>query len=227
MALIKCPNCHKDVSSMITHCPFCNTDLTQVKVFHQQENIYYDSNHPTPVQEQDLIFNAEDSFFDNEEMEQAATTDSYSRPTGFNNSSSHSANSRTDSQQENAADAGSSQRKRKKQAPPGRRLFGYRSGSFVHMLFSMCYYMAAAVAVLFGLSLSPQYLDNGTLFFHLCRVLLAALMLFLPALLLSDTKTRKKIPLFCSRKKLVVVTGLLLVYIPLAALFVLAWRSCS
>lgn len=227
MALIKCPNCHKDVSSMITHCPFCNTDLTQVKALHQPENIYYDSDHSTPVQEQNLIFTPGDSFLDNEEREQAATADSYSGPTGFDHSSSASANSQTNSQQKNTADAGSSQRKRKKQAPPGRRLLGYRSGSFVHMLFSMCYYMAAAVGVLYGLSLSPEYLSNGTLFFHLCRVLLAAFMLFLPALLLSDTKTRKKIPLFCSCKKPVVIIGLLLVYIPLIVLFVLAWRSCS
>ena len=166
MALIKCPNCHKDVSSMITHCPFCNTDLTQVKALHQPENIYYDSDHSTPVQEQNLIFTPGDSFLDNEEREQAATADSYSGPTGFDHSSSASANSQTNSQQKNTADAGSSQRKRKKQAPPGRRLLGYRSGSFVHMLFSMCYYIAAAVGVLYGLSLSPEYLSNGTLFFH-------------------------------------------------------------
>lgn len=116
--------------------------------------------------------------------------------------------------------------KRKKLAPPGRRLLGYRSGNFSHMLLSICYYMAAAVGILYSLSLYPHYQEQDVLIYYLCCIFLAGLMLFLPALLFSNTKIRHSLPFFRSRKKNTVLLGTVLLYLPLLILFFLAGLAC-
>ncbi len=116
--------------------------------------------------------------------------------------------------------------KRKKLVPPGRRLLGYRSGNFFHMLFSICYYMAAAVGILYSLSLYPHYQEQGVLIYYLCCIFLAGLMLFLPAFLFSNTKMRHSLPFFRSRKKNTVLLGTALLYLPLLILFFLAGLAC-
>ena len=202
MALIKCPKCQKDVSSMISRCPFCNTDLTQVDPPVIREDSYYDSN-------SDSDFSG---FSIPEENELSDNPPIRSRQT---------ANDEADQKPVSCS------RKRRKSPPPaGRRLLGYRSRNPFNMFMSVFYHMAACVGILYAFSISPRYLESGGLLFPLCRVILAAIMLFLPVVLLSDTKLRKKVPFFRSRKAAAVITGFAIVYIPLAVLFSISCYFC-
>lgn len=249
MALIKCPNCQKDVSSMVTYCPFCNTDLTQAKASAARSGDYYNpdavfsyrnpddwpaSENRKDNQEQGLKF--EDFPSDRYEYRRGSDNLEYRRePEDFEHDGTSgsfetrnaSGTSKNCSNHTNAASNTAAPRKKgRRLAPPGRRLLGYRAGQPLYMLISICYYMAACVGILYAFSLSSQYLANGTLLFHLCRVLLAAAALFLPALLLSENTIRRKLPLLGSRNKAVVSIGFLILYIPLTALFLVSWYYC-
>lgn len=207
MALIKCPVCQKDVSSMVLRCPFCNADLTQVNISADQDDTYYDPNSdPEPDRSPDH-------------------SESYRQKSGTQGTRGRAAlrTEKTGSQQTSEASVSRPPRKKKKSAPPaGRRLLGYRAGNPFYMLFSIFYHMAACVGILYAFSLSPFYASKGTLLFHICRVFLAAVMLFLPVLFLSESKFRRKL----FRKPSAVIKGLLILYIPLTALFLVSWNFC-
>lgn len=268
MALIKCPNCQKDVSSMVTYCPFCNTDLTHVKASANESGDYYNSDAPFSYQRPDnwsASENHEDFPFQYPNTDELSSGNYRRRNLSDNSESrnlsgnyrtrnlsddSKSHNSSGNYRTRNSSDSSGSRsssgnsgrqaasepvrmtsepsptRKSKRQAPPGRRLLGYRAGNPLHMLISVCYHMAACVGILYALTLSPQYLSNGTLIFHLCRVILAAAILFLPILLLSENKVRRKLPLLGSKKSSVMAIGFLLLYVPLAVLFSISWYFC-
>lgn len=214
--LIKCPNCQKDVSGMVSRCPFCNTDLTHVHNYNsgRQDNVYFNPDSGPAIHYPDFSKRPEPG---------------YTQPrfeTGTFPEQPAAEAEETKKAEEADKPAAPSARKRRKSPPAGRKLLGYRSGNLLYMLFSVFYHMAACVGILYAFSLSSQYAADGTLIFHLCRVILAAIMLFLPVLLLSENKLRRKFPLIRSRKPAVLATGLLIIYIPLAALFFTACRFC-
>lgn len=219
MALIKCPNCQKDVSSMVTYCPFCNTDLTQFKVSAAESGDYYNPDagfsypHPDDWQASENHEAYREQGLKFEELPSKRRNTS-----GNSEGRSNPANT--------ISGAETPQRRSRRQAPPGRRLLGYRAGQPLYMLVSICYHMAACVGILYALSLSPQYLADGTLLFHLCRVFLAAAMLLLPALLLSENSIRRNLPLLGSRNKTVMAIGFFILYLLLAILFLFSWYYC-
>ena len=112
MALIKCPKCQKDVSSMISRCPFCNTDLTQVDPPVIREDSYYDSN-------SDSDFSG---FSIPEENELSDNPPIRSRQTA--------------NDEANQKPVSCSRKRRKSPPPAGRRLLGYRSRNPFNMFMS-------------------------------------------------------------------------------------------
>lgn len=248
MALIKCPHCQKDISSMVTVCPYCSADVSQARDSRQMEKTYYDPDQLASAQpelhypDSSLLTEHSRRMKQTDSRRQTGTTNPYPnsysrRQTGtadpYPNSYSRQQIRDTASQKEQAAAAApqdtasnAKSTKRKKLAPPGRRLLGYRSGNFFHMLFSICYYMAAAVGILYSLSLYPHYQEQGVLIYYLCCIFLAGLMLFLPAFLFSNTKMRRSLPFFRSRKKNTLLLGTALLYLPLLILFFLAGLAC-
>lgn len=239
MALIKCPNCQKDVSSMVTYCPFCDADLTHVKVSAaQNSDSYYDPDAGFSLQYPDYQpasgnyenFLTEDpdtdEFSSSYPESQTAQEDPRHRRTDSGSRQNRSGSGSQISSKQERSNTSSSPRQRKRQAPYGRKLLGYRAGNPFYMLVSVCYHMAACVGILYALSFTPQYMADGTMIFHLCRVILAAIMLFLPLLLLTENKIRRKLPFFGSKKVSLVAVGFLILYIPLAALFYASWYFC-
>lgn len=210
--LIKCPNCQKDVSGMVSRCPFCNTDLTHVHNYSsdRQDNTYFSPDSTPAIHYPDFSRPSEPK-----------STAPASEPDIVPEQQAAEEEQKSDKQ------AAPAVRRRRNRHPAGRRLLGYRSGHLPYMFFSVFYHMAACVGILYAFSFAPQYAADGTLIFHLCRVILAAIMLFLPVLLLSENKLRRKFPLIRSRKPSVLATGLLIIYIPLAVLFFAACCFCS
>lgn len=235
MALIKCPNCQKDVSSMVPRCPFCNTDLTHRNSSDSRDTVYYkpDSDSIYYPEFPERSDKASGTPFDtgsnrNPDSEPEYRTDSrperQANPRPERQADSGSAGKNRENSKEKSASAA---RKRKKFPPPaGRRLLGYRKGNPFYMFVSVLFHMAACVGILYAFSLSPQYWGSSALLFHIIRVIAAAMMLFLPVLLLSENKLRRKFPVLRSRKPAAVITGLLILYIPLAVLFSLSWYFC-
>lgn len=228
MALIKCPNCQKDVSSMVTYCPFCNADLTHVKASAaQSSDPYYNPDADLPSQHPENRHESEDfedRSYRSPEVPRQSDSSSDARP---NRASARSASgpSTTVSRPSTAAsDTAPARRKGRRQPSYGRKLLGYRAGNPLYMLVSVCYHMAVCVGILYALSFAPQHLADGTLIFYLCRVALAAIMLLLPVLLLTEHKLHRKLPFFGSRRRSIVAVGFLLLYIPLAALFFISWH---
>ena len=233
MALIKCPNCQKDVSSMVNYCPFCNADLTHIKnSAAQNDSLYYNpnagyssprpENRPNPDNSQESFLHDPDIdeySRDFSEYDTAPNPPRQNHPSGDSGQTPASVSSRQNH-------SGSRQQKSKRQASYGRRLLGYRAGNPLYMLISIFYHMAACVGVLYALSLTPQYTEGKLLIFHLCRVILAAIMLFLPVLLLTNNKLRRSLPLFSSKKKTRIAAGFLILYIPLIVLFIVSWYFC-
>lgn len=248
MALIKCPNCQKDVSSMVTYCPFCSADLTHINASaaHSSDSYYnpnvgVSSSHPDhPSVSGDYgDFSIHDSdaneFFSespeyNSSRQGRSSADNRQGRSTIDNRQGHSAASSdyqtSGKQSADASDASSGYRRGRRQAPYGRRLLGYRAGNPIYMLISIFYHMAACVGLLYAISFTPQYLTNGTLIFHLCRLILAAAMLFLPVLLLTENKVRRNLPFFSSKTQSLTAVGFLLLYIPLAVLFAISWYFC-
>lgn len=114
----------------------------------------------------------------------------------------------------------------KKIPRPGRKLWGYRSGNPILMLLSVSYYMAAAVLLLKGIQMIPEYRAAGTLTYHQGRLISGGLMLYLPAILLSETPYRRFIPIFNSRRRMTAMIGFIILYIPLTAILLLSWYCC-
>ncbi|MDY4970788.1 MAG: hypothetical protein SO101_11115 [Lachnospiraceae bacterium] len=228
--LIKCPNCQKDVSGMASRCPFCNTDLTHVhdntSENQNQNHTYFNPDSGPAIHYPDFP----------EKNKQTHTLSHSANPSVLKSStvSERTAAPQTTAEEDSKKNnrEGEEQtepvvKRRRKSPPAGRRLLGYRSGNLLCMFFSVFYHMAACIGILYAFSLSPQYMADGTLIFHLCRVILAAFMLFLPVLLLSETKLRRKFPLFRSRKPAALALGFLILYIPLAILFFAACCFCT
>lgn len=204
MALIKCPRCQKDVSSMVSRCPFCNADLTRVKNTARPDPEYY--NHTDSG-------SAALRFSDMENSQTAAI--SRRRPETQNTAGSETNRPRVPG------------KRKKNTPPPGRRLLGYRTGNPIYMFLSIFYHMAACVGILYAISFSQEYWGRPALLFHICRILLASVMLFLPVLFLSENKLRRKVPLLRRRKSAAVMTGFVILYIPLIILFSICCLLCS
>lgn len=216
--LIKCPNCQKDVSGMASRCPFCNTDLTHIQdnTSEKQEHTYFNPDSGPSVHYPDF----------SKKTEQKPAPFRFESTAASHKTAAEDGKDSRKSAMETGEQPDPVVRKRRKLPPAGRRLLGYRSGNLFYMFFSIFYHMAACVGILYALSLSPQYMTDGTLLFHLCRVILAAFMLFLPVLLLSENKLRRKLPLFRSRKPAALALGFLITYVPLAVLFFAACCFC-
>lgn len=197
--------CQKDVSSMVSRCPFCNADLTHVKDSANNNNTYYNP--------------------DSDSESTASRDFSESRKQKNDTQSQPPVKRGTDA--ESGKVPASVSGKRKKNTPPaGRRLLGYRAGNPFYMFISVFYHMAACVGILYAFSLSSQYLGSPALLFHISRVILAAIMLFLPALLLSENRLRTNIPLLRSQNSSAVIMGFVFLYLPLAVLFFISWYFC-
>ncbi len=209
MALIKCPMCQKDVSSMVSRCPFCNADLTHIKDSENCNNAYY-----KPDSESTVTRNS------SENRQKKADTRIQSR-----------AERQADAEPGKTAPLGnpsvSVSGKRKTSTPPaGSRLLGYRSGNPFYMFISVFYQMTACVGILYAFSLTSRYWGSFSLLFHISRVLLAAIMLYLPVLLLSENQLRRNLPLLRSRNQAAVFAGFVILYIPLLILFSICWYFC-
>lgn len=102
---------------------------------------------------------------------------------------------------------------------PGRRLIGYRSGHFINRFVSMLYHLAAVMVLIWAYKLTPEYKEKGLAFMHIARVTLGGLILFLPAILLSNTALHRSLPLIRSKSTAKVIIGMLLFLVPLTLLF--------
>lgn len=202
MPYIKCPVCHKDVHASSSICPYCSTTLGDSQS--SESTQYY-------------------NFFDSSSDDILA----HIRERSKTEPSDHDAAlPRQGSASRAAVYPPRMTSKVKKLPPPGRKLWGYRSGNPLLMLLSVFYYMASAVILLKGLQISPQYQEAGTLAYHYGRLISGGLMLYLPALLLSETPFRRFIPLFNSRRMGTALIGFVVLYVPLAAIFLLSWYCC-
>lgn len=203
MALIQCYNCKKEVTNMISHCPFCNADLTKI------QNMKSDEMLPRS------------------QTAKKQTTYPESRRTSYteNENTCYDSNSYTDYDNQNKT---SRQPARKKRSvpPAGRKLLGFRQGKWSHMYFSIAYHMAVCVGIVYALSLTPHYYTEGLLLFHLCRVFAAAALLLIPVFILSRNKFNKHLPFLHSRHAIVKILGLIVIYIPFIALFAAAQYYC-
>lgn len=118
-------------------------------------------------------------------------------------------------------------RRIRKPAPPGRRLWGYRAGNPLFMFLAVSYYLAVCLIILQGIQMFPQYQAAGTLFYHKSRVITGGLMMMLPAILLSETPLRRHLPMFRTMSRTTPIVGLIILYIPLTAIFLLSWYGCQ
>ncbi|MGN0294154.1 MAG: hypothetical protein ACI4D3_09155 [Lachnospiraceae bacterium] len=214
--LIKCPNCQKDVSGTASRCPFCNADLTQLNDSGKQNTIYFSPDSGPAIHYPDFPEKAQTAPSKKMQIPDAEKTQHLSESGSDAEAGEHRP----------SVSESPSTRKRRKARPAGRKLLGYRAGNPFYMFVSVFYHMTACVGILYALSLSPQYMTDGVLIFHICRVVLAAIMLFLPVLLLSENKVRRKFPLLRSRKPAALAAGFLLLYLPLGALFLASWYFC-
>lgn len=196
---------------MVARCPFCDTDLTHIKASPSGDNAYYSSENNTTLADHSKPIPGSDKEHENRSFS-AKTEPVCQKGEDF---------SKEDFSKETSSKEASSRHK-KKLPPTGRRFLGYRLGNPLYMLASVTYHMAAATGILYALSLCPAYQQKGTLLPYLCRVILAAFILFLPALVLSDTRIRRKLPFFRNQKTVSVRIGLLVLYIPLIALFLIS-----
>lgn len=219
MALIKCPNCQKEVSSMVIRCPFCGYNLSDTASA-MQEGAYYDSNffnHNTYKQESVPA-----------RSETRSETD-FLFPEGYGISSGKPAstgNESTNRSRSSSPQGRQTSPRKRRQAAPGQRLLGYRTGNPLYMTISVFYHMAVCVGLLYAFSLSPQYLENGLLLFHIGRTITAGLMLLLPVIFLTDNRLRRRFPLLRSRKPFRVFLGFFAMYLPLFLVFLFCCLSC-
>ena len=215
MALIKCPNCQKEVSSMVIRCPFCGYNLSDTASA-MQEGAYYDSNffNRNTYKQESIPARSETDFLFPEESESSS-----GKPISAGTENTN--RSRSSSQQRRQT----SSRKRR-QAAPGQRLLGYRTGNPLYMTISVFYHMAVCVGLLYAFSLSPQYLENGLLLFHIGRTITAGLMLLLPVIFLTDNRLRRRFPLLRSRKPFRVFLGFFAMYLPLLLVFLFCCFTC-
>lgn len=229
--LIKCPNCQKDIYDTMTRCPFCNTNLTQVNHTDKQDTVYFNPDSDPgihyPVFPEKTQTVSSGDFRKKTRLPEAEKPDYDSDfDSGYGHSDQTAGEQNPSEQETPSVREAPAARKHRRARPAGRRLLGYRTGNPFYMLISVFYHMAACVGVLYALSLSPQYIADGVLIFHICRVILAAVMLFLPVLILSENKVRRKFPLLRSRKPAALAVGFLLLYIPLGVLFLASWYFC-
>lgn len=218
--LIKCPNCQKDVSGTASRCPFCNADLTHMSDSVKQDTIYFSPDSGPAIHYPKFPEKTQTVPSENfRKKTQAPETEDaeYHSESGFD---------KADDEHKPSVQEPPSARKRRKARPAGRKLLGYRAGNPFYMFISVFYHMTASIGILYALSLSPQYMADGVLIFHICRVVLAAIMLFLPVLILSENKVRRKFPLLRSRKPASLTAGFLILYLPLGALFLASWYFC-
>lgn len=114
-----------------------------------------------------------------------------------------------------------------KSGSPGRKLIGYRSGHFLNRCISMIYHISAVLVLVWAYAMSSEYFAKDLGMFHILRTTLGALILFLPALLLSDTTFHRCLPLIRSKSSTKITIGFLLFLVPLVLLFSYTCILCN
>lgn len=114
-----------------------------------------------------------------------------------------------------------------KSGSPGRKLIGYRSGRFLNRCISMIYHISVVLILIWAYEMTSAFSKEGLGLFHILRTSLGAIILFLPALLLSDTTLHRSLPLIRSKSNTKVVIGMLLFLVPLVLLFSYTCILCN
>lgn len=202
MSNVICPSCGRIISGIASECPFCGQTLSeradaQSSGYYHEDQLYHASGVPAKQKTQIFPDQADDA-------DQKAITKS--APQKNNNAKKN---------------------RQPRSGYAGRRLIGYRSGRFLNRLISMLYHLAITVLLVEVFLKTPEYKEKGLALMHIARSSLAALILFLPAILLSNTAFRQKLPLLRSRVTAKVVIGYLLFLVPLVLLFSYACILCK
>lgn len=221
MANITCPSCERTISNIATTCPFCGYNLKQYTTpeptnYYREDQEYNTPSRPTEYTNQtdysrqtDITRQTVDNrqTIDNRQTPSSEDTEqAFSRQTPFNKKRSI---------------------RRPRSGSAGRRMIGYRSGRFLNRCISMAYHLAIVLLLIWGYGFTSEYHKEGLAVMHIIRTTIGALILLLPALLLSDTAFHRSLPLIRSKSRQKVIIGFLLFLVPLVLLFAYTSYICG